>query len=217
MRAPTPVRLPVAILLIAACTATLTLSTHAQATAQTTAAGVNIGVSFGAIGRTDTFDDGYQTGGTPLYADASAGIVHPLGHNFFTGADVHLLFPFKSSTVGTTVTKLGATGILEGLLGAPVDLANHAANLWATAGGAIAAVQSGYTSPTYSYSDTESLKGITVSLGASTALSTHVALITEIRYLHLFSGTFGTPGGNGSYGMSESGISGSIGLQYQFR
>jgi opacity protein-like surface antigen len=174
----------------------VSLSARAQAAAQPRATGIDLGVSFGAIGRTDTFDDGYKTGGTPLYVDASAGILHPLRGTFFTGAGVHLLFPFKSATVDTTVTKLDTTGIVEGMFGAPVDIGDHAVNVWATFGGAIGAVQSGYTSPTYSYSDTETLKGITVSFGASTALSSQVALTTEIRYLDLFSGTFGTPGGN---------------------
>jgi hypothetical protein len=185
--------------------------------AQSRATGFNLGVSFGEIGRTDTFDDGYQTGGNSSYLDATAGIVHPLAHALFWGADVHLVFPFQSATVQSTVTKLGTTGILEAMLGTPANLADRPINLWATFGGAVGAVQSGYASPSYSYSDTETLKGVSVSVGGSMPVVSHIAVTTEIRYTDLFSGSFSTPGGGGSYGMSERGVSGSVGLQYQFR
>jgi hypothetical protein len=177
-----------------------------------------IGVTFGVVGRTDTYDDNYKIGGTPVAPGVRAEILFPFTTNtpgFFTGIDVGMSFPLQDATRDTTVTKIESNAIFDVIAGVRAKIQNRPINVWGGFGGAVGVVRSGYDSPNYSYSDTEAMPGTTVSGGASMPLSQRFSGFAEVRYTDLFSATFGSPGGR--YNMKDTSISGTIGIQFKLR
>jgi hypothetical protein len=172
-----------------------------------------IGISAGVFGRTDTYDDNYKAGGTTF----APGVNFTLPHSFvvrnkFGGFDIVTELPLEEAKLDTTVTKLEAVVIGDVIAGVRAKIQNRPVDIWGGFGGGVGVVRSGYDSPHYSYSDTEPLPGITFSGGASTPLSPRFSGFVEVRYIDLFSATFGSPGGH--YNMKDASISGRIGVQF---
>jgi hypothetical protein len=174
----------------------------------------SVGGYFGAIGRTDTYDDDYKVGGTSFLFGGSANLTVPLTPRIFVGGGLELMYPFQSAELEDTKTKLGVTGIFQGDLGFNFHAGDHPVRLWGQFGGAIGAVQSGYDAPTYGYSDTEPLKGWTFGVGASTPVCPHGRITTSFSYTDFPSSNFDDL--TGTYKMSDSGFRGTVGYEFTF-
>jgi opacity protein-like surface antigen len=173
----------------------------------------SVGGYFGAIGRTDTYDDDYKVGGTSFLLGGSVNLTVPLTPRIFVGGGLEIMYPFQSAELEDTRTKLGITGIYQGILGTNFHIEDHPIRLWGQFGGAIGAVQSGYDGLT-SYNDTEALKGWTVGAGASMPVCPHGSITTSFSYTDFPSSSFSAP--SSTYDMSDSGYSGTVGYRFTF-
>jgi hypothetical protein len=176
-----------------------------------------ISVTFGVFGRTDTYDDNYSIGGTTFAPGVSVEMPHifvvknKLG-GYFGGFDIVGELPTEEAKRDTTITKLTGIVISDLLFGIRTQIQKRTVDVSVGAGGAVGVVRSGFDSPGYSYSDTEPLPGISVFGAASTPITPRLSGVMEVRYIDLFSATFGSPGG--SYNMKDTSISGRIGIQF---
>ncbi|HEV2619478.1 MAG TPA: hypothetical protein VGU23_06010, partial [Acidobacteriaceae bacterium] len=159
----------------------------------------SVGVLLGAVGRNGTYDDGFKAGGTSGMAGINITVTVPVTHSIFVGGQLESLFPFQSSVTGTAETKLSTTGLYQAIVGTTLPAPLHPVDLWIGAGGAVAALQSGFTSATFHYSDTEVAKGYAYSVGASDPIFQHMRIVAQVNAIVLSKTQFGSPGGTYDY------------------
>jgi len=175
----------------------------------------DVGIKFGGLGRSSTFNlGGAGTSGGSSLVGLSTGVTQASSPRWSKGLRLAVLLPLNAAT-GLYPSKLLVVGTFEGVVAAKVNPSNSSrpVTVYGAFGGAAGSERfaSGEFLP-----DTETVFGITAAAGAEIPVRPHIVLFAEAEYMYLPE-TFNSLRVNMPYSLHETVISGAMGLRFLFR